>query len=152
MRICIPIVIVTGLLLSGCSTVTLKPADFSWPVEIVLKVDAKGTVEENRYNLAFNVKDLLFAETADSVNVKGVTLRMIRDPRGYSYITGPKFKNVYVFAQGDGALTLSKRIAVSEKGLVEPAFNLRAPNIQLIREKEPPVLLNPDGIVEGGKK
>jgi hypothetical protein len=152
MRNGLPLFIVAGMMLSGCSAVTLKPGDFSWPVESVLKVDAKGTVEDARYSLSVNVKELLFAETGDSVNVKGVTLRMIRDPRGYFYVTAPKFRNVYLFSQADGALTLSRKVAVSEKGLVEPAFNLRSPNVQLVREKEPTVLINPDGIVEGGKK
>ena len=152
MRTLLPLGLLAGLLLSGCSTVSLKPGDFSWPVESVLKVDGKGTVEDARYSFSANVKELLFAETGDSVNVRGVTLRMIRDPRGFFYVTAPKFHAVYIFVQADGALTMSRKVAVSEKGLAEPAFNLRSPNIQLLRDKEPALLLNPDGIVEGGKK
>ncbi len=30
------------LILAGCSSLTLKPGDFAWPVESVLKVDDKG--------------------------------------------------------------------------------------------------------------
>jgi hypothetical protein len=152
MRTVVPIALLIALFVFGCSSVTLKPADFSWPVELVLKVDPKGTVQDTRYSFSLNVKELLFAETGDSVNVSHVTLRMIRDVRGFFYLTAQHFKSVYVFAQTDGALSLAKRIAVSEKGLTEPAFNLRPPHVQLVREHDPAVLLTPDGIAEGGKK
>jgi len=84
----------------------LQPADFSWPVESVLKSDNKGMVQENRYQLSFSIKPMLFAETADSTNVAGITVRMIRDQMGYYYLVAPKFKNVYVFMAAEGGLKL----------------------------------------------
>ena len=140
------------LLVAGCSSLILKPGNFSWPVESVLKVDSKGMVHDERYSFSLNVKELLFVETQDSVNVSKVTLRMIRDVRGYYFLTAPKFQNVYVFEQAEGGLKLSSKILVSQKGLNDPAFNLRSPNIQLVNEKDPPILLSKEGVMEGGKK
>jgi hypothetical protein len=62
---------------------------------------------------------------------------------------------VYVFASSEGALKLEKKILINEKGLEAPAFNQKAPFIQLINEKnenEPPVLLSKSGIQGGEKK
>jgi hypothetical protein len=121
-------------------------------VESVLTVDAKGSVEEARYNMIFNVKPLMFEETADSVHVGGVEIRIIRDMDGYYFVTAPKFKSVYVFASDEGKLKLANKILISEKGIASPAFNQRSPHIQLLNGKEKPVLLSKDGIQQGGQK
>lgn len=139
----------------GCSTLVLKPVDFSWPIEVALQPDGKGNVREARYQLSFNVKALFFAELQDSASVSKHTLHVLRDQAGYFFITAKGFKNVYVFRHGDGTLSLQKKIFVSEKGLDAPALNQRAPYISLINEKrgnEAPILLTKDGIAEGGKK
>ena len=39
------------LLTAGCSTLTLKPTDFGWPLESVLKLNDDGKVNEERYAL-----------------------------------------------------------------------------------------------------
>jgi hypothetical protein len=140
------------LILAGCSPLTLKPGNFEWPMESALKVDGKGVVHDERYSFSVNVKELLFTETQDSINVSKVTLRMIRDVKGYYYVTAQKFKNVYVFEQTEGGLKLFSKILVSQLGLSDPALNLRSPNIQLVNEKDPPILLSKEGLVEGGKK
>ena len=139
------------LFAGGCNPLTLKPADFGWPVESVLKVDGKGMVQENRYQLTFNVKPMLFEETGDSVNVANTTIHVIRGTLGYYYVTAPKFKNVYVFASAEGALTLETRIMISEKGMNSPAFNARPPYVQLIHGNEK-VMLSKSGIRQGGKR
>lgn len=144
-----------AIILAGCSTLLLRPADFSWPVEVTLKPDGKGNVQEARYQMSFNVKALLFEELQDSVTVTKHTLHILRDQAGFYFITAKGFKNVYVFGQGDGALKLEKKILISEKGLEAPALNQKTPFIQLInenKENEAPVALTKDGIVEGGKK
>jgi len=146
------IVVISSLLLTGCSPLMLKPADFAWPIELVLTVDHKGMVQDQRYSLSLGVKELLFAETQDSVNVSKHTLHIIRDIRGYYFITGAKFKNVYVFEQAEGGLKLASKILIKEQGLNDPAFNQKSPYIQLLSEKNKPVLLSKDGIQEGGKK
>lgn len=133
-------------ILSGCAGLTLTPVDYSWPLESVLKVSDKGTIEESRYNIVINVKPLLFEEIQDSTHVGGVTLRLIRDSKGYYYITAPKFKNVYVFASAESALKLERKIPVSEKGLTSPAMNQRPPYIELLNGKDKPILLNNNGV------
>lgn len=144
---------ILSMALFGCASLTLAPVHYQWPVESVLTVDAKGMVDEARYNMTFNVKPLLFEETADSVHVSGIELRVIRDADGYYYMTAPKFKNVYVFASDEGKLKLAKKIQISETtGMAAPAFNQRPPHIQLLNGKEKPMLLSKEGIQPGGQK
>jgi len=147
----IPIVL-SFLILAGCSSLTLKPCDFSWPVESALSVDGQGNVQSERYSFSLNVKELLFAETKDSVNVTKVTLRMIRNMKGFYFITASQFQNVYVFEQTEGCLKLKNEILVAQNGLSEPAFNQRVPYIQLVRGQNPAILLTEDGVFEGEKK
>ncbi len=139
-------------LVAGCSPLMLKPADFSWPIEDEIKSDSHGMVNEDRYSLSFSIKPLMYAEFKDSVNVSNRSIRLIRDIRGYYYITAPKFKNVYVFAQGDGGLVLEKAIPVSKEGLTSPAFNQRTPYIELINGNDKPIMLTKNGIHEEEKK
>ncbi len=124
--------IVLTTVLGGCSSLRLTPADFSWPVESVIRVDDNGTAKEDRYALSFNAKPLYFEETGDSLAYLDRDLRVIRDTLGYYYITGNKFKNVYVFTMGDGAFNLYNEIRISETGISEPVFNQRPPFIELI--------------------
>jgi hypothetical protein len=149
---CATIILLSSLLLAGCSSLILKPADFAWPIESVIKVDHKGMIEEQRNNFSVSVKGLLFAETQDSVNVSRHTLHLIRDEKGYYFITGPKFKHVYVFEQTEGGLKLATKILIKEQGIDDPAFNQKAPYIQLLNDKDKPLLLSKEGILEGGKK
>ena len=51
------------IIISACSSLTLKPADYSWPIENVLKVDSKGFVEEQRYSFTLKVKALFYEES-----------------------------------------------------------------------------------------
>jgi hypothetical protein len=86
-----------------------------------------NVIEEGRYALAVNVGYLAIAEFSDSTALWGITLRVIRNGQGYYFITGPRFKHVYVFRTGEGSLVSTSRIAVSTTGLTSPAFNQRAP-------------------------
>jgi hypothetical protein len=139
-------------LVAGCSPLMLKPADFSWPIESELKVNSNGMVQEDRYSISFSVKPLFYEETKDSTNISNRTIRLIRDESGFYFITAPHFKNVYVFSQNDGGLSLEKAIPVSVDGLSSPAFNQRAPDIELLNGKDKPIMLTKDGIKEEGKK
>jgi len=146
---------VVALSLFGCSTLTLRPADFSWPVEERIVPDKAGNIQDLRYQITMNVKPLLFEELKDSNNVTGRAIRFIRDQSGYYFVTARDFKNVYVFYQDDGALKLDTKISVSAKGLEAPALNQKAPFIQLVNEndeKTPPIYLSKNGIQEGGTK
>jgi hypothetical protein len=152
MKLNIIALVLSLLVVAGCSQLTLKQGDFAWPVESVLKVDGKGMVQDERYSFSLNVKDLLFEETKDSVNVQNIELRMIRDMKGYFFVTSSKFKNVYVFEQTEGALKFVNKILVSQNGLNSPAFNQRIPYIQLVNEQNPPIMLTKEGIKEGDNK
>jgi len=143
--------ILSGLILlaaiESCSSVVLKPADFYWPIESVLKVDNKGFVEDQRYSIIVKVKTLFFEEFADSNNFTGKEIRMIRDKNGYCYMTGKDFKNVYVFFPVEAGFKLYEKILISEdKAMSNPAFNQKSPYIELIDGKNK-YLLQHKGIV-----
>lgn len=135
-----------ALIVAACSSLTLKPADYSWPIENALKVDAKGFIEEQRYAFTLKVKPLFFAEFADSNNCSGKEIRIIRDKLGYVYMTGKDFKNVYIFISIEGGMKLENKVLIAEKGLVSPAFNQKTPNIELLDGSEK-FILNHKGIV-----
>jgi hypothetical protein len=138
------------LITAACSVLTLQPADFSWPVESALKIDDKGNVTEDRYSTDFNTIGLFFEEFQDSMSYKGKEIRLIRNNWGDYFITGKKFKNVYVFKASEGKLVLETKIFISEFGLNEPAFNQRSPYIELL-DGDYKINLTSEGI-EGGSK
>lgn len=124
------------LLFTACSTIRLEPADFSWPIESVLKTDATGSVSIERYSTGFNASNLFKAEFSDSVVVANKEVRVIRDKLGYYLMTSPGFMNVYVFEMSDGAFVQASKIFITKEGLTNPAFNQRTPNIELINEDQ----------------
>ncbi len=134
------------LTITSCSSLTLKPADFSWPIENALKVDGKGFIEEQRYAFTLKVKPLFFEEFADSNNFAGKEIRIIRDKLGYLYLTAKNFKHVYVVMAVEGGMKLENKILVTESGLVSPAFNQKSPNIELL-DSPNKYLLNHKGIL-----
>jgi len=117
---------------SACSVLTLTPANFAWPIESVLQVNDEGEVSEDRYSFSFDAKGLYYEEFEDSLAYLDRELRLIRDVQGYYFITGIKFKNVYVFRASDGTLVLNTKIFISEFGFEKPVFNQRPPHIELI--------------------
>ncbi|NJD21343.1 MAG: hypothetical protein FIA82_01555 [Melioribacter sp.] len=133
-------------IISACSSLTLKPADYSWPIENVLKVDNKGFVEEQRYSFTLKVKALFYEEFKDSTNFSGKEIRLIRDKVGFYYITGKDFKNVYVFESEENGMDLENKILITETGLTSPMFNQKSPNIELL-DNSNKYLLNNEGIV-----
>ena len=138
------------LLGTACSTLTLQPADFSWPIESLLKVDDNGNVTEDRYATSFNTVGLFYEEFQDSMAYKGEKIHLIRNNWGDYFITGNEFKNVYVFKASEGTLVLEKKIFVSEFAMKSPAFNQRSPYIELL-DRENKINLTSEGI-EGGSK
>lgn len=137
------------LLLAACSTLTLQPADFSWPVESVVKVDNNGLVHEKRFSFSFNTKELFLKETGDSLGYQNKELRVIRDSKGYYYMVADNFKNVYVFKDKDGTFRLDNKITVSDSaGIQNPAFNQRPPYIELTYDTNKKVNLTNEGIEE----
>lgn len=140
-------VILILIFISGCAAVILKPADFSWPIENAIKVDEKGFIKEDRYTFSVNVKPIYYEEFKDSNLALGKEIRIIRNQAGYYFITASKFKNVYVLIPVEGGMKLVNKIKISEsEELIQPAFNQKAPNIELI-DGSKKYLLNQKGIV-----
>ncbi|MEI7905816.1 MAG: hypothetical protein WCI84_00515 [Bacteroidota bacterium] len=147
--------IIISLAFVGCSSLQLQPADFSWAAEEIVEVGAKGMVEAKRYSVAFNVTALLAKEfetdTMEAKNTKEV--RLIRDKAGFYYLTGKKFKNVYVLAQGDGTLGVSNTLTISaEKTMDDPKFDQKDSYIELWNGKEKYQLTKGGAQPLGGKK
>ena len=141
------ILTVTGVLLFsffGCSSLRLTPANFSWAVETVLPVDQQGVVTEKRYSFSFNAKPLFFAEKGDSALYYDEELHIIKNEKGFYFITAKSFSGVYVFQESDGALSLTNKIAFEQK-LSNPAFNSRFPWIELV-DGESKYLLDNKGL------
>jgi hypothetical protein len=131
----------------GCSSVILKPVDFSWPIEDVVKVNEKGFISVSRYTFSVNVKNVFQEEFADSNLALGKEVRIIRDKQGYYFITGSNFKNVYLFMPVEGGMKLENKIVISETEKLEsPVFNQKSPNIELI-DGSKKFLLDKKGIV-----
>lgn len=140
--------LVAVLLLSavwGCSSLKLTQTDFAWPVESVLKIDDQGVVTDSRFSFTVNVRPLFFAENADSLSYKSKELRIIRDTKGYYYVTAEGFKNVYLFQVNEGAFKLYDTFLIDEKGINTPVMNQRVPYIELISGSNK-YLLNNEGL------
>jgi hypothetical protein len=91
---------------------------------------------------------LAIEEFQDSSALIGTSLRLIRSEEGYYFVTGPKFKHVYVFTPGASELNLKSKIEISETGLKSPALNQRTPYVELVDGKTLKKLLTSDNIVE----
>jgi hypothetical protein len=137
-----------AVLFASCSTLQLDRVDHAWPVESVLTVTPTNLVEDVRYGLTAGVSALATEEFQDSTALRGAKLRFLRSAEGYYFVTGPRFKHVYVFAPGASALTLNKAIIVSESGLKNPAFNQRPPYVELMDGDAFHRLLTADAIQE----
>ncbi len=143
------------IVLTSCSSLVLKPADFSWPIESVNEVSKNGNVEIKRYSFNFDARPLFIKETGDSTSYQNQQLRVIRNSKGYYFMVSNNFKNVYVFYVNDGEFKLEKKIEISEKeGIQNPAFNQRPPYIQLVYgpKSEEKLNLSEDGIVKEEEK
>lgn len=124
--------IILSLVLSACASLKLENADFGWPVESVIAIGKDNILEDSRYSIRCPVSQLALEEFQDSTALQGTKLRVLRNAEGYYFITGPKFKHVYVFEADAGSLSQTSRIEVSETGLKDPALNQRAPHVELV--------------------
>jgi len=135
-------------MVSCSSSLTLTDVDFAWPVESVETIDQSGRVEVVRYAVDFSLEPLALEEFAGTGRVAGKKAHVLRNSAGYYFVTVSGFRNVYVFSPGEHQLRFYEAITVSEAGLQNPAFNQRAPHIELIDGSSVKVLLTEDGIVE----
>lgn len=133
----------------GCSSVKLEPADFQWPLELVLEVDKAGKVSDNRYSFEINIKQLIEKEEKEGGKLEGGKIRIIRDKMGYYYVTAKGFKNIYIFEQSEGSLESTKIIeAQKDKTLANPAFNQRGDYIEFLEGGKVLFKLNHKGIIK----
>jgi hypothetical protein len=139
------------VLLAGCSSLRIDSVDYGWPVESELTVSDANTIVEGRYIVSCNVSKIASEEFQDSTALRGTKIRLLRSSEGYYFLTGSKFKNVYVFTPGAGTLSLNSKIEVSKSGLKSPALNQRPPYVELLDADTPVKLLTNDDIVEGKK-
>jgi zona occludens toxin (predicted ATPase) len=137
--------------LFGCSSLMLQPVNFSWPVESVLKADANGMVSDSRYAVSFSITQLIATELGDTLSPAYAPVRLIRDRDGLFYITAPHFRNVYVFAVGDGGMKQYRKIVIADSAMTDPKFNQRDTYIELLNGSAK-LALTKDGITEGDKK
>lgn len=135
----------------SCASLTLEQVDFGWPVEARLTVSERNIVEEDRSPTTFNVAALALEEFQDSSALRGATLRMIRSNEGFYFVTGPRFKNVYVFASAPNELRLTSKVEVSQVGLRDPALNQRPPFVELVDAPSMTLRLTSDDIAEDSK-
>jgi len=136
----------------ACSSLRIDNVNFAWPVESVLTVSDANMIEEGRYIVNCSVSKIASEEFQDSTALRGTKVRLLRNSEGYYFLTGPKFKNVYVFTPGAGTLSLDTKIVVSQSGLRSPALNQRSPYVELLDGDAPVKLLTNDDIVEGKKQ
>ncbi|MBK8946729.1 MAG: hypothetical protein IPM32_15855 [Ignavibacteriae bacterium] len=138
-------ILILFVFLFGCSQIVLEPVDFSWPIESVLDVSDDGIVNEARFSFSANVKALFFEEFNDSTSYKKESVRIIRDSKGYYFMIGSGFKNVYVFNANNGTFSLENKIEVAEFGLDLPAFNQRVPYVELLEGEKHVAYLTSEG-------
>ena len=139
------------LALPNCASMTIKPVDFSWSYESVLKADAAGIVSGEPKTISFDAGVLFRAEDETQGTAANKTVRIIRDREGYYFVTSPGFKHVYIYTSARGKLTLQKKVLIAEEGMEKPFFNRRDQGIELGANGQV-YLLTRKGIVSGGKK
>jgi hypothetical protein len=147
MKLIKSVMIVISFFIGACSsTLVLEPADFSWPLESVVKVSDDGVVTEKRYSFSFNTKGLFYKEAGDSLAYLDRDIRIIRDVNGYYFMTAKNFKNVYIFSDDEKKMSLHKEILIDENGIKDPAFNQRKPYIEFM-DGEKIIRLTNEGII-----
>ncbi len=140
------------LALVSCSSLKIEHVDYGWPVEVVTTANSTNMVTAERYGLTFSVAKIAEAEFQDSSALAGQQVRFLRSNEGYYFLTGPRFKNVYVLRPGEGKLAKESVIPVSPSGLRTPALNLRNPYVELLDGEGFRKLLTRNDIVEGNKQ
>ncbi|MCF8240115.1 MAG: hypothetical protein K9J16_01920 [Melioribacteraceae bacterium] len=135
-----------GIIAAACSTFRMEPADYSWPVESVLIVDEEGVITDTRYSFDVNVSAMFQQEEIPLPEISGREVRVIRDQKGYYFMTSQGLRNVYVFLAEEGGMNLVSKILVNSEGVNGPAFNQRSPYIEFIQGDNQSTFLTKDGI------
>jgi len=109
-------------------SLVISNVDYAQPIESVISPDADNVVNDERYAISFSVAPILEEEEVDSAD----EIRLIRNSRGYYFITAAGFTNVYVFEPAENELKLKRKISITEDGLGQPALNQRGEYIEVV--------------------
>lgn len=109
-------------------SLVISNVDYAQPIESVVSPDADNVVQDERYAISFSVAPILEEENVSSAD----EFRLIRNNRGFYFLTADGFANVYVFAPAESELKLENIISITEDGLGQPAFNQRGEYIEVI--------------------
>jgi hypothetical protein len=127
----LPAMLAFMLILTGCgSSLVIQNVNYSQPLESVLSPDSDGVVHDQRYAIQFNIMPILEHEGSEGVD----EIRLIRNVSGFYFITADGFNNVYIFAPGEGELSLHEEVELPNGPISEPAFNQRNSHIELINQ------------------
>jgi hypothetical protein len=124
--------LIIGILVGCGSQMAIKRVNYAQPLESVLETSNSGRVDAVKHGLSFNIKPIQYKETQDTSSVTTEKVHLIRNAKGYYFLTADGYSNVYVLQPAAGSLKLHKSIQITQEGLGKPAFNQRDPYIQLI--------------------
>ncbi len=113
--------------ITACSTY-IPSVDYSHPTESVVAPDADNYIHDRRYGIVFSIAPLLERENMNSVE----QVRLIRNNKGYYFVTAPGFRHVYVLEPRPGQLKFDNNIELTADGLQRPGFNQRGDYIEVI--------------------
>lgn len=139
---------ITAVVLIACgSKMAIKRVNYAQPLETVLEPSETGKVDAVKHGLSFNIKPLQYQETQDTSSVSTNKVHLIRNSKGFYFITAPDYSNVYIMKPETGSLNLYKTVQITNDGIGDPAFNQRNPYIQLIdQETDESYRLTEEGI------
>jgi hypothetical protein len=109
-------------------SLVISNVDYAQPIESVISPDADNNVTDERYAISFSVAPILEEENVDSAD----QIRLIRNNKGYYFVTAAGFSNVYVFEPDESELKLKRKIEITENGLGQPALNQRGDHIEVV--------------------
>ncbi len=114
---------------SACGpSLVISNVDYAQPIESVISPDADNIATDERYAISFSVAPILEEENVDSAD----QIRLIRNNKGYYFVTAAGFSNVYVFEPAESELKLKRKIEITENGLGQPALNQRGDHIEVV--------------------
>lgn len=147
----LPVFLLAATMLVGtaCNQFVVEDVNYSQPIESVLTPDDNGNVEDVRHGITFNVQPFAEKEFGEQDSIEIDQIRLIRNAKGFYYITANLFQHVYVMEPGKGELKLKSKIKISDERLASPAFNMRYGQVQLVKtETNQVIALTEDGIQE----
>lgn len=137
---------------SSCSTFKIENVKYGWNGEYFAEPDENGDFTIPKNSMKFNILKLLEEEGIKN-KITDIKLRIIRDDEGYFYITGDKFKYIWVFKTDESSLKLKNKIELLKgRTLEDPKFNEKKPNIKVFLKDKSEFIINKDGIIKSENK